>query len=531
MFESSIFDLCQMKDIQAPYIRSGKAANLHQSMSPGAMEMGKLQPQAPDLEEAVLGAMMLEQSAVNAVIDILKPESFYREAHQRIFNGIVQLFSKSEPIDILTVTNQLRLQGDLDFVGGAYYISQLTNKVASTANIEFHARIIAQKYIQRELIRISSDIIKDAYDETTDVFDLLDKAESKLFEVAEGNIRKNYDKMSALLRNAIDNIENARKNQDGLSGIPSGFRDLDRITSGWQRSDMIVLAARPGMGKTAFVLSMARNMAVEHNVPVAVFSLEMSSVQLVQRLIASETGISGEKLRKGNLADHEYQQLHQRISRLSDAPIFIDDTPALSIFELRAKCRRLKAQHGISMVIIDYLQLMSAGGEGKGNREQEISTISRSIKSIAKELDIPVIALSQLSRNVETRGGDKKPMLSDLRESGAIEQDADIVCFVYRAEYYKIEQDENGNSTAGRGEIIIAKHRNGSLGDVSLRFINQLAKFDNLDSFGMDNMSGGSALQPNVDFAGQNTITIGSKMNSMDDMDDYPDVSMDDQPF
>ena len=494
------------------------------------VEMGKLPPQAVDLEEAVLGAMMLEQAAVNTVIDILKPSSFYKESHGKIYQAILTLFQKGEPIDILTVTHALRKQGDLEIIGGPLYISQLTNRVASTANIETHGRIIAQKFIQRELIRISNEIIKDSYDETTDVFDLLDKAESNLFQVAEGNIRKNYDQMSVLIKTALDQIEAARQNTHGVSGVPSGFTDLDRITSGWQRSDMVVVAARPGMGKTAFVLSMARNMAVEFQIPVAIFSLEMSSVQLVQRLISSETEIDAEKLRRGSLQDHEFHQLHQRISRISEAPIFIDDTAGLSVFELRAKCRRLKAQHGIQMIIIDYLQLMTVGGDNRsGNREQEISTISRSIKGIAKELDVPVIALSQLSRQVETRGGDKRPLLSDLRESGAIEQDADIVAFIYRPEYYNLDQDADGNSTAGTGTIIIAKHRNGALGDVKLRFIGRLAKFTNLEGYDYDNSQYGEAVKANTGFnsgsssteGNTTTITISSKLNTMDD-DDEP---------
>lgn len=504
------------------------------------VEIGKLPPQALDLEEAVLGAMMLEREAMNSVIDILKSSSFYKDANARIFAAISDLFAKGEPVDILTVTHALRKAGELELVGGPLYISQLTNRVASAANIETHARIIAQKHIQRELIRISGEIIRDAYDETSDVFDLLDRAESNLFQVAEGNIRKNYDKMSALIKTALDQIELARQNTSGVSGVPTGFTALDRVTSGWQRSDMIVVAARPGMGKTAFVLSMARNMAVEFQIPVAVFSLEMSSVQLVQRLIASETEIDAEKLRKGNLADHELHQLHQRISRISEAPIFIDDTPALSVFELRAKCRRLKAQHGIQMVIIDYLQLMTTGGESKaGNREQEISTISRSIKQIAKELDVPVIALSQLSRQVETRGGDKRPLLSDLRESGAIEQDADIVAFIYRAEYYGIDQDADGNSTHGKAEIIIAKHRNGSLEDVPLRFIGRLAKFTNLDGFDYDNSDYGKSIQANTAFTaaassndgGATTITVASKMNSMPDDEEPFDTGGGEAPF
>ncbi|MBT5403435.1 MAG: replicative DNA helicase [Crocinitomicaceae bacterium] len=448
---------------------------------PTPIEGGKLPPQAKDLEEAVLGALMLEKNPVNDVIDLLKPESFYVEAHQKVYEAIMDLFGASEPIDILTVTNKLRSNGELDAVGGPFFISQLTNRVASTAHAETHARIIAQKYIMRELIRISSETIRNAYDETKDVFDLLDRAESELYGVAEGNIRKNYDSMSQIMKQAIDQIEQAQNRKDGISGINSGFTELDRITSGWQRSDMIVLAARPGMGKTAFVLSMARNTAVQFKHPVAVFSLEMSSIQLVNRLIASETEIPSDKLRKGNLKPHEYEQLHARIGALANAPIFIDDTPALSIFELRAKARRLKQQHDIELIIIDYLQLMTAGSSKGGNREQEISTISRSIKEIAKELNIPIIALSQLSRSVETRGGDKRPMLSDLRESGAIEQDADIVTFIYRPEYYGITEDEHGNNLNGTGEIIIAKHRNGSLASVNLKFIDYLAKFTDMD--------------------------------------------------
>ncbi|MEM9052065.1 MAG: replicative DNA helicase [Bacteroidota bacterium] len=489
-------------------------------------ELGKIPPQAVDLEEAVLGALMLEREAVNEVIDILKAESFYKDSHQKIFTAIHELFQRSEPIDILTVTTELRKIGELEIVGGAYYISYLTNRVASSANIQFHARIISQKHILRELIRISSDTIREAYEESTDVFDLLDKAERDLFTVAQGNIRKEYDTMSDVIKQAIENIEAAKKNVDGVSGVPSGFHALDRITSGWQRSDMIIIAARPGMGKTAFVISMARNIAVDFNLPVAIFSLEMSSIQLVNRLISGETGIRGEKIRKGNLEDHEFTQLHTRIKKLSNAPIFIDDTPSLSVFELRAKARRLKSKHDIQLIIVDYLQLMTAGSD-KGNREQEISTISRSIKTIAKELNIPIIALSQLSRAVETRGGDKKPMLSDLRESGAIEQDADIVSFIYRPEYYDLDQDEEGNSLLGIGQVIIAKHRNGALDTVSLKFVKDFAKFENLETIYDDQpgLPGGS------DFDRFQTITMQSRMNDDSDDDFFSKDNDDSSPF
>lgn len=454
---------------------------------------GKLPPQALDLEQAVLGALMIDNDALSNAIELLKPESFYQPEHQKIFSAIEDLFNNTERIDILTVTNLLKQKGDLKEVGGAAFVSKLTERVASAANIETHARIIAQKFIQRELIRISSNTIKDAYEDTTDVFDLLNNAEQGLFEISEGNIRKNYDKMSTLIRQALEKIEDVKNKQDGLSGIPSGFTDLDRVTSGWQPSDLIVIAARPGMGKTAFVLSMARNTSVNFQKPTAIFSLEMSSVQLVNRLISSESAIPAEKLRKGNLEEHEWIQLNQQISSLSEAPLFIDDTPALTVFELRAKCRRLVRNNGVELVIIDYLQLMHSGNSNKsGNREQEISTISRSLKSIAKELNIPIIALSQLSRAVETRGGDKRPMLSDLRESGAIEQDADIVCFIYRPDYYGFTEWPDTSpgqdpDCQGQGEVIIAKHRNGSLENIRLRFIAHLAKFTDLDSFGMSN--------------------------------------------
>ncbi|WP_264509209.1 replicative DNA helicase [Flavobacterium sp. N1719] len=451
------------------------------------LEKGKLPPQAVDLEEAVLGAMMIDKKGVDEVIDILQPEAFYKDAHKFIFEAIFQLFTDSQPIDLLTVSAQLKKNGKLDIAGGDFYLIQLTQKISSSAHIEFHSRIILQKHIQRSLIKISSDIIEEAYDESTDVFDLLDMAESKLYEVTQGNIKRSSETAQSLVMQAKKRIEEI-SNKEGLSGIPTGFHKLDQVTSGWQPSDLIIIAARPGMGKTAFVLSMARNMAIDSQSPVAVFSLEMSSVQLITRLISSETGLSSEKLRTGKLEKHEWEQLSVKVRDLEKAPLYIDDTPSLSIFDLRAKARRLASQHGIKLIIIDYLQLMTAGGAGKGggNREQEISTISRNLKALAKELEVPVIALSQLSRAVETRGSSKRPLLSDLRESGAIEQDADIVSFIYRPEYYKIEEwdDDEQSPTQGQAEFIIAKHRNGSLENIRLKFIGSLGKFDNLDDFG-----------------------------------------------
>ena len=483
------------------------------------LEHGKVPPHATDLEEAVLGALMLESEALNDVVEILKPESFYKIEHQKIFEAITDLFSKSEPVDILTVSSWLKKEGSLELVGGPYFVSQLTDRVASSANAEFHARIIAQKFIQRELIRVSGETYHEAFEDTTDVLDLLDKAESNLFAVAEGNLRKSYDSMSTLVKKALEQVEEAASKDGGITGVPTGFNELDKMTNGWQKSDLLIIAARPAMGKTAFVLSMTRNIAVEFKKPVAFFSLEMASVQLVNRLISSESGIPGEKLKKGSLDKNDWEHMHASLKQLGEAPIFIDDTPALSVFELRAKCRRLKAQHDIQMIIIDYLQLMTAGGNQKGgNREQEISTISRSLKALAKELNVPVIALSQLSRAVETRGGTKRPMLSDLRESGAIEQDADMVMFLYRPEYYGIETSEETNlPTEGLTELIVAKHRSGATGTVPLRFINTLAKFTNYDD---PEFSVAGGMMPSVEFDNPNVMT---KMSRMDDLDDVED--------
>jgi len=464
----------KLKTIRAQQSHKGSVINL---------ESGKLPPQALDLEEAVLGAMMIDKKGIDDVIDILHPDAFYKESHQRIYKAIIKLFETSQPIDLLTVSNQLRSQADLDFVGGDFYLIGLTQKVSSSAHVEFHARIILQKYIQRRLITISNEIIQESYDETRDVFDLLDDAEGKLFEVTQGNLKKSSEKSESLVKQALEKIEEI-SNKEGMSGVASGFYKLDEITSGWQPSDLVIIAARPGMGKTAFVMSMAKNIAIKFKQGVAIFSLEMSSVQLITRMISSETGLTSEKLRKGNLLAHEWEQLNVKVKDLSNAPIFIDDTPSLSIFDLRAKARRLVSQHDIKIVIIDYLQLMTSGANSKsGNREQEISMISRNLKALAKELEVPVIALSQLSRAVETRGGSKRPLLSDLRESGAIEQDADIVSFIYRPEYYKQTEwdDEARSNCEGQAEFIIAKHRNGGLDNIRLKFIGHLAQFADLE--------------------------------------------------
>ncbi|MBU3821431.1 replicative DNA helicase [Flavobacteriaceae bacterium XHP0103] len=493
-----------------------------------SLEKGKIPPQSLDLEEVVLGAMMIDKKGVDEVIDILSPDAFYKEAHQHIFEAIYQLFENSEPVDLLTVSTQLKKNSKLELVGGDFYLISLTQKVSSSAHIEFHARIILQKFIQRSLIKISSEIIEDAYDETKDVFDLLDNAEAKLYEVTQGNIKKSSETAQDLVIQAKKKIEEI-SNKEGLSGIPTGFTKLDKLTSGWQPSDLIIVAARPGMGKTALTLSMARNISVDLNIPVAFFSLEMSSVQLITRLISSETGLSSEKLRTGKLEKHEWEQLNVKVKDLEKAPLYIDDTPSLSIFDLRAKARRLSSQHGIKLIMIDYLQLMTGGSSHSGgNREQEISMISRNLKALAKELNVPVIALSQLSRAVETRGGSKRPLLSDLRESGAIEQDADIVSFIYRPEYYKIDEwdDEERSPTEGQAEFIVAKHRNGGLDNIRLKFIGHLGKFDNLDNFDspfefhskMNAAANDDTFKPD-DFKANPDQAFGSSFNDDDDND------------
>ena len=506
------------------------------SVDLGTMVYGKVPPQAKELEEAVLGAIMLEKSAFDTVVEILKPECFYLEGHQRIYRAMQGLAQKSQPIDILTVVEELKSRQELEMVGGPYFVTKLTNAVISAANIETHSRIILQKFIQRELIRISGEIIGDAYEDSTDVFDLLDDAESKLFEITNNHLRKNFDSIDTVLVKTIQRIEDLRHKQEEITGVPSGFASLDRVTYGWQSTDLIILAARPAVGKTAFALNLARNAALHPTkpVPVAFFSLEMSSAQLVQRILSAESEIFMEKIARGRLEEHEMKQLYKKgIDRLAKAPIFIDDTPALNIFELRAKCRRLKNKHNVGCIIIDYLQLMSGAGDNRnGNREQEISRISRDLKGLAKELQVPIIALSQLSRAVESRKeGEKIPQLSDLRESGAIEQDADMVMFLYRPEYYGITANEMGESNKGETHVKIAKHRNGSLETIKLRALLHIQKFVEYgeDDFGGIGLPSGGSWKPvQGDDAGGGGarlyIQAGSRMKDLP-MDD------DDAPF
>jgi replicative DNA helicase len=478
---------------------------------------GRIQPQAVELEEAILGAIMIDKDAMPSVIEILRKESFYLPKHQKMYALMQDLFSKSQAIDLLTVHESLRKSGELENVGGVSYLVELSNKVASAANIEFHARIIAQKFIQRELIRVSTEVIKNSFEDAMDVLEILDEAEKGLYNITDQNLNTGYETLASLVVKAQKEIEAISQKGSDITGVSTGFTELDKITNGWQKSDLIIVAARPGMGKTAFTLSMAKN-AASAGKAVAVFSLEMASVQLVQRLISAEAEINSSKLRNGQLDPPEWTKLHNAVTKLASVPIYIDDTPAINIFELRAKCRRLKQNCNIEMIIIDYLQLMTGSpNDKKGNREQEISSISRALKGLAKELSVPVIALSQLSRAVESRGGEKRPMLSDLRESGAIEQDADIVTFIYRPGYYGIEEGGDTNIPQDLTEIIIAKHRNGGLGTVNLKFIGEFVKFENMerDAFSNDFMAGNKDFEANP-FGSAGIITRPSRLNTGD---------------
>ena len=499
----------------------------------GSMVFGKIPPQARELEEAILGAIMLEKSAFDTAVEILKPECFYQESHQRIFNAMQSLANKGLPIDLLTVVEELKFTGDLEFVGGPYYVTKLTNSVVSSANIDAHSRIVVQKFIQRELIRISGEIIGDAYEDSVDVFDMLDSAEDKLFQITNNHLKRNFDSIDSVIVKTINKIEEMRNRQEDITGVPTGFPSLDKVTYGWQATDLIILAARPSVGKTAFALNLARSAALSPTKPTAVgfFSLEMSSSQLVQRILSAESEIWLEKIARGKLEENEMKQLYKKgIERLSKAPIYIDDSAALNIFELRAKCRRLKNKHNVGLIIIDYLQLMSGSADRNSNREQEISKISRDLKSLAKELQVPIIALSQLSREVEKRKeGNKMPQLSDLRESGAIEQDADMVMFLYRPEYYEINQNEFEENNKGETHVKIAKHRNGSLETIKLRAQLHIQKFveDESDDspFAALPKEGGN-WRPVSELGGGDDarmfIQKGSKMNDGEFDDDMP---------
>lgn len=470
------------------------------------VDYGKVPPQAVELEQKVLGALMIERNAFAMVSDIISADCFYKDTHQKIYRSIVELASNDEPIDMYTVVEQLKKDENLEVVGGQYYIATLTSQVASAAHLKYHAKIIAQKYVARELIRVTTEIQSKSFEEVEDVDDLLQEAEGQLYQISQRNMKSDYTQIDTVIDDAITRIQDASKNKGSLTGIRTGFTELDKMTAGWQRSDLVIIAARPAMGKTAFVLSMAKNMAVDFNIPVAVFSLEMANVQLVNRLIVNVCNIPGDKIRSGQMEDYDWKALDSSIGKLKGAPIYVDDTSALSVLELRTKARRLVKEHGVQIIIIDYLQLMNAQGMNFFSREQEVSIISRSLKGLAKELDVPILALSQLNRGVEKRdqAEGKKPQLSDLRESGAIEQDADMVCFIHRPEYYDLGktpvEGAEHKDTRGLAQVIIAKHRNGATGDVNLKFEKNYARFANLkDSSHSDTQS----------------VTLGSKANKV----------------
>lgn len=482
---------------------------------------GKLPPRDTELEEIVLGACMLEKDAYMNVCDLLVADSFYDPVNKKIFEAITTLGVNQRPIDMMTVTEQLRRDGTLEEVGGALHIAELTARVYSSANLEFHAGIVAQKYLARRLITFAVNVETKAYDESNDIEDLLQETESQLFDISQNQLKREVTQIDPVINTALEQIQNAANNESGLSGLQTGYRDLDKITSGWQNSDLIIIAARPAMGKTAFVLSMAKNMAVDYNVPIAIFTLEMSNVQLIKRLISNVASLEGEKIKSGRLSPDEEDRLNSRIRTIYGAPLYLDETPGLSITELRTKARRLVREKGVKMIMIDYLQLMNASGQKLGSREQEVSTISRSLKALAKELDIPIIALSQLNRSTESRE-DKRPVLSDLRESGAIEQDADIVCFIHRPEYYtRATQDGEGNNIKGLAYLIVAKHRSGGVGDVKLHFVSKYAKFENWEE-------GYEVMQETL---AENKLKIESRMNRQEDMTNMLSSGEDDVPF
>ena len=484
---------------------------------------GHMQPQAVDIEKVVLGALMIDKDAFSMVSETLRPETFYEPRHQKIYNAIQALSVNENPVDIMTVVDELKREGTIDEVGGAPYIVELSSHVASSAHIEYHARILAQKFLARQLISYASIVETKAFDETVDVDELMQEAEGSLFELSQRNMKKDYTQIDPVITKAVQILQKASANAGGLTGVPTGFEGLDEKTSGWQASDLVIIAGRPAMGKTSFALSLAKNIAVDYKVPIAFFSLEMNNVQLVNRLISNVCEISGSKMLNGQLAEDEWSRLDNKLRLLHGAPLYIDDTPGLSIFELRTKARRLVREKGVKIIMIDYLQLMNANGMRFGSRQEEVSKISQSLKGLAKELDIPILALSQLNRTVENREGleGKRPQLSDLRESGAIEQDADMVLFVHRPEYYHIYADEKGNDLRGMAQIIIAKHRKGATGTVTLSFRGEFTRFQDPDK---------SAVSPAEPPVGSEII--GSRMNGNDmsmppDMDSMPD----DAPF
>ncbi|MGO5199946.1 replicative DNA helicase [Prevotellaceae bacterium LCP21S3_C11] len=481
-----------------------KKNNGKKGTSPIDPNFAHVQPQAVEIERVVLGALMVDSDAFSVVSELLTPETFYEPRHQKIYEAIRNMNMDERPVDIMTLNDELSKMGEIDKVGGVDYLMEISSQVASAAHVESHARILAEKYMQRQLIHFAGDIETKAYDSSVDVDELMQQAEGSLFQISQNNMKQDFTQVAPVVKNAVEILQRAASNKGGLTGIPTGYVGMDEITSGWQASDLVIIAGRPAMGKTSFALSIAKNVAVDYGVPIGFFSLEMNNVQLVNRLISNVCEVSGRKILNGQLDPSDWERLDKRIGRLTDAPIYVDDTPGLSVFELRTKARRLVREKGVKIIMIDYLQLMNANGMKFGSRQEEVSTISRSLKGLAKELDIPVLALSQLSRNVENREGleGKRPQLSDLRESGAIEQDADMVLFVHRPEYYHIYQDEKGNDLHGMAQIIIAKHRKGSTGEVLLNFRGEFTRFQDPTE--------AATSSPVADGGGE---IIGSRMN------------------
>ena len=487
------------EDGRRRYSRKNSSVNLDTL----GLEMGNQPPQALDVEEAVIGAMLVEPNCVDDAVEELTPSCFYSEKNRMIYEAVVSLVNEHSPVDLLTVTQKLNAQGNLEVVGGAVVLAGMTRKIGAAAHVESYIKILKQKCIQRELITASYDILKNSYDSGINVDDLIDMAQTKIFAAIQNNVKKDVQEIGSVINQAIADIEKLQ-DSPGLSGVPSGFPSLDKVTLGWQPSDLIILAARPSMGKTAFVVNVARNAAVDHHKPVAMFSLEMPAIQLAKRMMVSETGLSAEKIKGGSrLEPYEWVQLEQKLKDLAKAPLYIDDTPSLPVMEFRSKVKRLVKQKGVRLVIVDYLQLMQGPAELRGMREQEVAAISRTLKATAKEMNVPIIALSQLSRDaVKRQGGNNKPQLSDLRESGSIEQDADMVLFIHRYDYQGFDSNPEN---VGKTDLIIAKHRNGEIGEIPLMFRSSEVRFVDMED----------------SLISQSFVPVSSMMND----DDFPSAS------
>lgn len=468
----------------------GQRNNSKREAQPIDLMYGHIQPQALEVEKAVLGALMIDKDAYMEVCDLLRPESFYEPRNQMVYDAIVRLSVDENPVDVLTVTDKLEKMGHLEEVGGPAYIAELSSKVATSANLEYHANIVAEKYLSRQMINYVNVIGKKAYDESYDIKDVVQEAESTLFELAQKNMKKDYSALSPIVDKAMELVNLAHSNKGGITGISTGYYKLDDMTCGWQNSDLVIIAGRPAMGKTAFALSLAKNIAADQKIPMAFFSLEMSDVQLANRLMSNACMVEGKKLLSGQLDGPDWLRLDKKLEILKEAPLYIDDTEGLSVMELRTKARKLVREKGVKLIMVDYLQLMTASGMRYNSRQEEVSLISRSLKGLAKELNIPVLALSQLNRGVEGREGveGKRPQLSDLRESGAIEQDADMVVFLHRPEYYHILQSDDGLiDYRGKAEVVIAKHRKGATGIIMMNFKGEYTRFENDDDPSMGN--------------------------------------------